>query len=65
MSAAIFVTAFYGHRKALGWIMVAVGAVAGVDGYVVRDVVGRGEWTHWGYAPGVITLGALLLGVLG
>lgn len=65
MSVALFGTAWYGHRKALGWILVTLGAVAFVDGWVVKDLVGRGEWNHWGYAPLVSTLGALLLGVLG
>jgi hypothetical protein len=64
MAVALFATAYYGHRKALGWILITAGAVAGVDGFVVREQIGRGEWTHWGYAPPVATLGALLLGVL-
>ncbi|KAK2753457.1 hypothetical protein FQN54_007847 [Arachnomyces sp. PD_36] len=65
MAAALFVTAYYGNRKALGWLLIAAGAVAGVDGYAVNNQIGTGEWNHWGYAPVITTLGALLLGVLG
>lgn len=64
MAAAMFATAYYGHRKALGWILISLSGVAGMDGIIVRDQIGRGEWTHWGYAPVLATLGAVLLGVL-
>ena len=64
MGIAMFATAFFGSRKALGWVLVAGSAVAFVDGAVCRDQIGRGEWNHWGYLPILLTLGVLLLGVL-
>lgn len=50
-------------RKTLGWIVVAGSGVAFVDGAVCRSG-GKGEWNHWGYAPLLTIVGALLLGVL-
>jgi hypothetical protein len=52
-----------GSREALGWVMVAGGAVAGVDGWVCLHYVGRGEWNHWGYGSAMLVLGGLLLGI--
>lgn len=62
MGAAIYAAAAFGDRRALGWIMVAAGAVAGVDGVV--SIPGGGEWNHWGYAPMLVALGGVLLGAL-
>lgn len=62
-SAAIFATAYYGNRKALGCIVIAGGLVAGADGWVCKSWVGRGEWNHWGYGSAMLVLGSLLLGV--
>ncbi|KAL4866712.1 hypothetical protein BDV12DRAFT_131195 [Aspergillus spectabilis] len=62
MGFAIYVAAFLGARKALGWNLIFVGAVAGVDGFVCWTH-GKGEWNHWGYAPVVTTVGVALLGV--
>lgn len=50
-------------RKTLGWIVLAGSGVAFVDGAVCRSG-GKGEWNHWGYAPLLTVVGALLLGVL-
>ena len=50
-------------RRMLGWIVVAGSGVAFVDGAVCR-LGGKGEWNHWGYAPLLTVVGALLLGVL-
>ncbi|KAF2492593.1 hypothetical protein BU16DRAFT_583744 [Lophium mytilinum] len=66
MGVAILAAA---RGKALGWILVAAGAVAGVDGWVVRGFEARnshpggGKWGHWGYAPVVGVVGGLLVGL--
>ncbi|KAL4875394.1 hypothetical protein BJY04DRAFT_164627 [Aspergillus karnatakaensis] len=59
---ATYAAALVGSRKAVGWNLILVGALAGVDGYVCWTH-GKGEWTHWSYAPVVTAIGALLLGV--
>ena len=64
MGVAIYSAAYFGTRKALGLILVAGSGVAFVDGAVCRAQVGRGEWNHWGYAPALTVVGALLLGGL-
>lgn len=51
-----------GRGKAVGWVLVAAGVVAGGDGVVCRVMVGRGEWSHWGYAPFLVLLGGWLVG---
>lgn len=61
---AIFATALYGSRKALGLILIAGGAVAGVDGWVCLKYVGTGEWNHWGYGSVMIGVGLVAFGVL-
>lgn len=62
MGAAIYATAFYGTRQALGWIVVAAGCVAGTDGAVCKFMVGKGEMNHWSYAPVLVMLGGVMLG---
>lgn len=61
MGIAIWATAIYGNRKALGWIMLALGGAAFVDGYACKTFAGQGEWAHWGYAPVAAIVGTLLL----
>lgn len=63
MGFSIMVTAWYGDLKALGWLFVAVGGVAGVDGVVCRGVGGGGEWNHWGFTPLAVGMGLICLGV--
>ncbi|EAW15039.1 DUF4267 domain-containing protein [Aspergillus clavatus NRRL 1] len=61
MGLAIYAAAFFGTRKSLGWILIAASAVAFADGAVCWSL-GAGEWNHWGYAPAITIVGALLLG---
>ncbi|KAI0711133.1 hypothetical protein C8T65DRAFT_647604 [Cerioporus squamosus] len=61
MGLAMYAAAFFGNRRALGAIVLAASAVAFVDGAVCK-MNGEGEWSHWGYAPMVAVVGALLLG---
>lgn len=63
MGAAFYAAAYFGDRKALGWILIAGSGVAVVDGAVCRAQIGRGEWNHWGYAPVVAGVGSVLVGV--
>lgn len=61
MGLAVYIASWYGNSKAVGAMLVSVGAVAFVDGFVCwRN--GHGEWGHWGYAPVAAALGVLLLG---
>jgi Domain of unknown function (DUF4267) len=64
MGLAIYLAAYFGDHKSLGWILIAASGVALVDGAVCRVQVGKGEWNHWGYAPVLTVVGSLLLGVL-
>jgi hypothetical protein len=64
MGLAMYATAYYQHKKSLGWIMIAGSAVAFVDGWVCQTYAGKGEWGHWGYAPMLTIVGSLLLGVM-
>ena len=64
MGFVMFVTAYFGNRKALGWILIAGSGVAFADGVVCWNQ-GKGEWNHWGYAPMLTVVGSLLLGILG
>lgn len=64
MGVAIYAAAYFAHPKALGWIMLAGSAVAFVDGAVVyASPVAQGEMNHWGYAPILGVVGAILLGI--
>ena len=63
MGLAMYSTAYFGNRKALGWILIAGSGVAFADGAVCWNQ-GRGEWNHWGYAPMLTVVGSLLLGIL-
>lgn len=61
---AIYLVGFFGSRKALGWLVIASCAGAFVDGWVVKELSGGGEWNHWGYASLFSIVGVLLTGVL-
>ena len=60
MAVAIYAAAYFGSRRALGWITMSVGAVAFADGVVCKVYAGTGEWGHWGYAPVLTLMGAIL-----
>ena len=62
MGAAIYAAALCGTRLALGWITVAAGCVAAVDGAVCKFMVGKGHMNHWGYAPVLVVLGGVMVG---
>jgi Domain of unknown function (DUF4267) len=64
MGLAIYLTAYFGDRKLLGWILIAGSGVAFVDGAVCRVQIGKGEWNHWSYAPILTAVGSVLLGAL-
>jgi hypothetical protein len=60
MGIAIYATTYYSNRKALGWILFALSAVAFVDGAVCY-ANGHGQWNHWGYAPIVGIVGSIFI----
>ncbi|KAL3418867.1 alpha beta hydrolase fold-3 domain protein [Phlyctema vagabunda] len=64
MGLAMYATAYAGDRAALGCLLVAGSGVALVDGFVCWRYAGKGEWSHWGYAPMLTAVGSVLLGVL-
>lgn len=64
MGLAIYSAAYFGSRKSLGWTLIAASSVAFVDGIVCKSYAGLGEWGHWGYAPVITALGAVLIGLL-
>lgn len=47
MGLAILAPAYFGNRRALGWIMLSVSSVAFVDGWVCYSMVGKGAMNHW------------------
>ena len=61
MGIALYAAAYFGTKKTLGAITLAVGAVAGADGVICKMMVGQGEWNHWGYAPMAGLVGLALL----
>jgi hypothetical protein len=63
MGVVIHIAAYFGDRKALGWILIASSGVAFADGVICWNQ-GKGEWNHWSYAPMLVGLGSLLLGTL-
>lgn len=65
MATAIYAAAWLGTRKSLGVILIAASACAGIDGLVVNQAVGHGEWNHWGYGSMIGALGAVSMGLLG
>lgn len=63
MGLAIHASAFCGTKASLGWTLIAASGVAVVDG-IVCFTHGQGQWNHWGYAPIITVVGAVLLGLL-
>ncbi|KAL0569326.1 hypothetical protein V5O48_012632 [Marasmius crinis-equi] len=61
MGLACYAAAFTGNKRTLGWILLAGSGVAFADGFVCYQA-GKGEWNHWGYAPMLTIVGALLIG---
>lgn len=73
MGASLLIATYFGHRKTLGALMLALSCISLVDGYVVQNygdyVVesgnGReGPFGHWIWGPPCALVGVLLLGVL-
>ncbi|WVN90648.1 uncharacterized protein L203_105890 [Cryptococcus depauperatus CBS 7841] len=62
MGLTLYITAAYNNSRSLGWTLLAASGVAYVDGMVCW-ANGHGEWNHWGYAPMITVVGALLLGI--
>lgn len=62
MGLAIYSAALLGTKKSLGWTLIAASGVAMADGLVCYSH-GKGEWNHWGYAPVITAVGAMLLGL--
>ena len=65
MGTALFASLKYGSKKCTGLILLAAGACAGVDGWVVKGATGEGEWNHWGYGSVILALGGYVVTVMG
>jgi hypothetical protein len=65
IAVAIFASTWVGTRRSAGMILIAGGACAGVDGWVVKQEAGTNEWNHWGYGGVMVGLGAVMMGLLG
>ncbi|KAJ9151511.1 hypothetical protein NKR19_g4915 [Coniochaeta hoffmannii] len=62
MGLALYSAAIWGSKKSLGWTMIAASGVAFADGYICY-LHGQGQMNHWGYAPILTAVGALLTGI--
>ncbi|PWN24745.1 putative integral membrane protein [Jaminaea rosea] len=60
MGLSIFAAAYCGTVQSLGLIMLAAASVAAVDGWACYALVGSGQGNHWGYAPWLVIMGAIL-----
>ncbi|KAF1926733.1 uncharacterized protein M421DRAFT_422332 [Didymella exigua CBS 183.55] len=65
IAAAVYSSTWFGTRRSAGMVLVAAGACAGVDGYVVKSEAGTGEWNHWGYKSVMGVVGSVMAGLLG
>lgn len=63
-SMAVYANVFFGTRKSLGLVLIAGGCVAGVDGWICKSYMGKGEWNHWSYGSMMVMVGSVLLGVV-
>ena len=48
--------------KTLGVAMLTGGLLVATDGWVSKEVIGKGEWTHWSFLPFNVGIGVALLG---
>ena len=62
MGFALYAEGTWGTKKSLGWTLMAASAVAFADGYICF-IHGKGQMNHWGYAPMLTAVGALLAGL--
>ncbi len=49
--------------RTLGSVFATFSFFLAVDGWIVKDVVGQGEWGHWGFVPIAAGVGLGLMGV--
>lgn len=52
---------YNGHRKALGWVILAIFPIVIIDGLTSLYQIRGGEWNHWAFVPVCLGLGAGLL----
>ena len=62
MALAIYIAAFLGTRKSLGWTLVSTCAVGLADG-VICLMDGHDQWPHWSHGLMIGVVGSLLLGI--
>lgn len=64
MGVSMLAAWHFGAREVLGCSLIAGSVVAVVDGVANRAVLGYGQGKHWGYAPMLTIVGAVLLGAV-
>lgn len=64
MGTALYASMRYGSRHLTGLIMLSASTQAIFDGFVCLLKAGKGQWSHWGYAPMLVAVGTLLVGAL-
>lgn len=52
---------YYSRFEVMGWACLVSCLMIVTDGFVAREVIGRTEWNHWGFAPVGVALGLSLL----
>lgn len=63
MGVIIYIAAYFGDRKTLGWTLIATSGIVFSDGVLCWNQ-GKGVWNHWSYVPMLIGQGRILLGIL-
>ncbi|KAF2668954.1 hypothetical protein BT63DRAFT_454934 [Microthyrium microscopicum] len=71
MGLTVMIAAYYGHRKTMGAILIALSGISLVDGAVVRTYGGENSLGekgaenigHWIWGPPCALVGALLMGI--
>jgi hypothetical protein len=69
MGLTVFIAAYFGHRKTLGAVMIALSSISLIDGAVVKTYGGTdangviNSFGHWVWGPPCALVGLLLMGV--
>ncbi|KAK7953018.1 hypothetical protein PG996_013908 [Apiospora saccharicola] len=58
ISLTLFCAWYRGHRETQGVGLLLGALMPLVDGLVFKDILGGGEWQHWGFIPFLVGIGA-------
>jgi len=62
LGGSCFAAWYNGDEQTLGALLILAAGVVTMDGWVQKDQVGCGAWKHWSVVPGLVGIGAGLLG---